>query len=174
MRMGMQRGRPRHAFLVILMGMDVVRSESAGKAYSGAKSCLAQMGQVASVVLLSEMSVRVAWVNWNLYELPPCTPVCLKRRSYTQMVQDLSREYDRDRVLVVGQGAKALQAALCAGVRFYPIVPQEETVSWAKLQEEALPKLLHGTFGEAYQQQLLDWHRKCMPKGLHITDLYGR
>ena len=36
-----------------------------------------------------------------------------------------------------------------------PILPGREADSWRRLQEEALPKLLHGTFSPAYQAELL-------------------
>ena len=41
------------------------------------------------------------------------------------------------------------------GVAFVPILPGREADSWRRLQEEALPKLLHGTFSPAYQAELL-------------------
>ncbi|WP_270761590.1 hypothetical protein [Gemmiger qucibialis] len=36
-----------------------------------------------------------------------------------------------------------------------PILPGREAESWRRLQEEALPKLLHGTFSPEYQATLL-------------------
>jgi len=36
-----------------------------------------------------------------------------------------------------------------------PILPGREADSWRRLQEEALPKLLHGTFSPEYQAELL-------------------
>ena len=47
------------------------------------------------------------------------------------------------------------QAAAANGVAFVPILPGREADSWRRLQEEALPKLLHGTFSPAYQAELL-------------------
>ena len=41
------------------------------------------------------------------------------------------------------------------GVSFVPILPGREAESWRRLQEEALPKLLHGTFSPEYQATLL-------------------
>ena len=41
------------------------------------------------------------------------------------------------------------------GVAFVPILPGREADSWRRLQEEALPKLLHGTFSPAYQAELI-------------------
>ena len=47
------------------------------------------------------------------------------------------------------------QAAAANGVSFVPILPGREAESWRRLQEEALPKLLHGTFSPEYQATLL-------------------
>ena len=61
-----------------------------------------------------------------------------------------------DRVTAVVFGGEAdAQAAAANGVAFVPILPGREADSWRRLQEEALPKLLHGTFGPAYQAELL-------------------
>ena len=46
-------------------------------------------------------------------------------------------------------------AAAANGVSFVPILPGREAESWRRLQEEALPKLLHGTFSHSYQNELL-------------------
>ena len=55
---------------------------------------------------------------------------------------------------MVGDAMGDAQAAAANGVSFVPILPGREAESWRRLQEEALPKLLHGTFSKEYQNQL--------------------
>ena len=52
---------------------------------------------------------------------------------------------------MVGDAMGDAQAAAANGVSFVPILPGREAESWRRLQEEALPKLLHGTFSPEYQ-----------------------
>ena len=59
------------------------------------------------------------------------------------------------KVVMVGDAMGDAQAAAANGVSFVPILPGREAESWRRLQEEALPKLLHGTFSPEYQATLL-------------------
>ena len=59
------------------------------------------------------------------------------------------------KVMMVGDAMGDAQAAAANGVAFVPILPGREAASWRRLQEEALPKLLHGTFSPEYQAELL-------------------
>ena len=45
---------------------------------------------------------------------------------------------------------------------FYPILPEQEAMSWHSLEEEALPKLLHGTYTGDYQRRLMARHTAAM------------
>ena len=58
-------------------------------------------------------------------------------------------------MVMVGDAMGDAQAAAANGVAFGPILPGRESASWRRLQEEALPKLLHGTFDPKYQAELL-------------------
>ena len=63
--------------------------------------------------------------------------------------------YESRKVVMVGDAMGDAQAAAANGVSFVPILPGREAESWRRLQEEALPKLLHGTFSPEYQATLL-------------------
>ena len=63
--------------------------------------------------------------------------------------------YESRKVMMVGDAMGDAQAAAANGVAFVPILPGREAESWRRLQEEALPKLLHGTFNPTYQNELL-------------------
>ena len=65
-------------------------------------------------------------------------------------------DYPPEQILMVGDAMGDYEAAKKNGVWFYPIVVNHEKESWQQLQEEAYPKLLHGTFDREYQKELLD------------------
>lgn len=151
------------AFMVCLLGSEYVLDAARGQVFDGVKSCLERMRIVADIVLLTNFNVRSAYSEWNFHSLPSCTAVCIKRRELAHCVSELlTRGYDRQKVLVVGFGPQCLAAAEKNGVLFYPVFPGQEAISWHSLEEEALPKLLHGTYPGEYQQRLIARHGAVM------------
>lgn len=61
-----------------------------------------------------------------------------------------------------GNAPRTAVLAAANGVSFVPILPGREAESWRRLQEEALPKLLHGTFSPEYQSELLAQLRSAL------------
>ena len=154
------------AFLVCLIGMDSVLDTVHGQVFDGVKSCLERLRIVADLVLLTSVNVRSTYSEWNFYHLPACTAVCLKRREAFQCLATLieEREYDRSKILVVGFGPQALEAVEKNRVLYYPIFPGQENLNWHMLEEEAMPKLLHGTYSGDYQDVLLARHSALFEK----------
>ncbi|OUN17649.1 hypothetical protein B5G38_01045 [Gemmiger sp. An87] len=151
------------AFMVCLLGAEYALDAARGQVFDGVKTCLERMRIVADLVLLTSLNVRSAYSEWNFHSLPPCTAVCIKRRELAHCVNELlGRGYDRQKVLVVGFGPQCLAAAEKNGVLFYPILPGQEAVCWHSLEEEALPKLLHGTYAGDYQQRLMARHTAAL------------
>ncbi len=56
---------------------------------------------------------------------------------------------------MVGDAPGDLQAAQKNDVRYYPILVGKEKFSWDRLVNEAVPKLMNGTFDEEYQNKLI-------------------
>ncbi|MPM95554.1 hypothetical protein SDC9_142709 [bioreactor metagenome] len=56
---------------------------------------------------------------------------------------------------MVGDAPGDLQAAKNNNVKFYPILVNKEAESWTTLENEAVPKLIEGTFDEEYQNKLI-------------------
>ena len=75
-------------------------------------------------------------------------------------------DYPPEQILMVGDAMGDYEAAKKNGVWFYPIVVNNEKESWQQLQEEAYPKLLHGTFDKEYQKELLDKFERGFQKTL--------
>ena len=69
--------------------------------------------------------------------------------------QLLDMGYAKEKLLMVGDAPGDRDAALKNGVRYYPILVGKEGESWERLQKEAFPKLLDGSFDENYQKKLI-------------------
>lgn len=126
--------------------------------FPGVETSLRQLHAVADVAVVSAANESAIESEWTRYGLSRHADVIFgqevgsKANSIAVM---LACGYESRKVMMVGDALGDAQAAAANGVAFVPILPGREAESWRRLQEEALPKLLHGTFNPAYQNELL-------------------
>lgn len=126
--------------------------------FPGVADSLRQLHAVADVAVVSAANESAIASEWAHHGLAEHTDVIFgqevgsKANSIASM---LACGYESRKVVMVGDAMGDAQAAAANGVSFVPILPGREAESWQRLQEEALPKLLHGTFGPEYQATLL-------------------
>ena len=126
--------------------------------FPGVETSLRQLHAVADVAVVSAANESAIESEWTRYGLSRHADVIFgqevgsKANSIAVM---LACGYESRKVMMVGDAMGDAQAAAANGVAFVPILPGREAESWRRLQEEALPKLLHGTFSPAYQNELL-------------------
>ena len=128
------------------------------KPFPGVEYSLHQLHTVADVAVVSAANESAIASEWARYGLATHADVIFgqevgsKANSIASM---LACGYESRKVVMVGDAMGDAQAAAANGVSFVPILPGREAESWRRLQEEALPKLLHGTFSPEYQAELL-------------------
>lgn len=126
--------------------------------FPGVETSLRQLHAVADVAVVSAANESAIESEWTRYGLSRRADVIFgqevgsKANSIAVM---LACGYESRKVMMVGDAMGDAQAAAANGVAFVPILPGKEAESWRRLQEEALPKLLHGTFNPTYQNELL-------------------
>ena len=119
---------------------------------------LRQLHAVADVAVVSAANESAIASEWKRYGLAQHADIIFgqevgsKANSIATM---LACGYESRKVMMVGDAMGDAQAAAANRVAFVPILPGREAQSWQRLQEEALPKLLHGTFSPDYQAELL-------------------
>lgn len=126
--------------------------------FPGVEASLRQLHAVADVAVVSAANESAIESEWQRYGLVRHTDVIYGQEigSKANCIADmLSTGYQPRKVMMVGDALSDAQAAAANGVSFVPILPGQEAASWQRLQEESLPKLLHGTFGPQYQAELL-------------------
>ena len=128
------------------------------KPFPYAEDGLRQLHAVADLAVVSSANESAIASEWKRYGLAKHADVIFgqevgsKANSIATM---LACGYESRKVVMVGDAMGDAQAAAANGVAFVPILPGREAASWRRLQEEALPKLLHGTFDPKYQAELL-------------------
>ncbi|MCI6249396.1 HAD hydrolase-like protein [bacterium] len=135
------------------------------KPFPGVEDSLLQLHAIADVAVVSSANESAIESEWTRYGLARHADVIFgqevgsKANSIASM---LACGYESRKVLMVGDAMGDAQAAAANGVSFVPILPGREAESWRRLQEEALPKLLHGTFSPEYQSELLAQLRSAL------------
>ncbi len=135
------------------------------KPFAGAKEGLEAAHLVADTAVVSSANAGAIYSEWNRHGLAQYMNIMLGQEVGTKAVciRELIQErYDCTKVLMVGDALGDLEAAQKNGVLFYPILVGKEEESWKRLAEEALPKLLHGTFAGAYQEKLIKEQRSIL------------
>lgn len=126
--------------------------------FPGVQESLRQLHTVADLAVVSAANESAIASEWKRYGLAQHADIIFgqevgsKANSIATM---LACGYECRKVMMVGDAMGDAQAAAANGVAFVPILPGREAESWRRLQEEALPKLLHGTFNPDYQAELL-------------------
>lgn len=126
--------------------------------FAGVEKSLRQLHAVADVAVVSAANESAIASEWKRYDLARHADVIFGQEVGSKancIATMLACGYESRKVMMVGDAMGDAQAAAANGVAFVPIVPGREAESWRRLQEESLPKLLHGTFSAEYQNQLL-------------------
>lgn len=75
----------------------------------------------------------------------------------------ICKGYTPDCVLMIGDAPGDLQAAAKNGVHFYPVNPGDESQSWSRFHDEALPRFLSGDYDAAYQAERMREFQALLP-----------
>lgn len=72
--------------------------------------------------------------------------------------------YPPGRALMIGDAPGDEEAARANGIHFYPIIPEQEEASWARLRAEAYPRFLDDTYGGDYERELIAAFHRELPE----------
>jgi len=84
-----------------------------------------------------------------------------KKSEHIEMAS--SGRYDSDKILMIGDAPGDMNAARANNAHFYPINPGGEEASWKRLYEEALPRFFDGSYGGAYEQEVVSEFEAMLP-----------
>lgn len=127
--------------------------------YDHVKEVLENISQVGDICVVSSANGEALEHEWQRHDLKKYLKRLLGQEAGTKAIciKKLKEAgYEQDKILMVGDAIGDLEAARQNEVRFYPILVGQEGLAWKRLQMEAIPKLLEGSFDENYQNQLID------------------
>ena len=126
------------------------------KPFEGVKEGLAFAHEYADVAIVSSANLQAVEEEWELYGLLDSVDILMAQNvgSKAYCIQEmLKKGYDPSRVLMTGDAPGDYDAAKKNGVFYYPILVRHEKESWDEFCETAVPHLLDGTYGGAYQEE---------------------
>lgn len=125
------------------------------KAFQGVKECLELASQYADIAVVSSANSRAVEVEWENNQLLEYVDVVMTQEcgSKTDCLNlMLSKGYNNNRVLMVGDAPGDMEAAKNSGVLFYPIMVGSEVESWMNFRETILDFFI----GETYEKELMN------------------
>lgn len=129
------------------------------KPFDGAKEGLAAAAQFADVAIVSSANRDAVTEEWTKYALLDHVDIMLAQDCGSKahcIAEMLKFGYALDHVLMVGDAPGDRDAAVKNGVFYYPILVRHEGESWKELVDHGLGHLKDGTYGGAYEKELID------------------
>ena len=127
--------------------------------FEGVKVGLEGISKLADISVVSSANGEALDSEWNRHDLVKYLKAFLGQEAGTKqhcIEEKKKKGYDANKILMVGDAPGDLHAAQNNDVNFYPILVNKEGFSWDRLLNEAVPKLIEGTFDEKYQNQLIE------------------
>ena len=129
------------------------------KTFEGVKEGLAYAHQFADVAIVSSANLQAVLEEWELYGLLEHVDIVMSQNvgSKAYCIQELLKKgYDTEKVFMAGDALGDYEAAEKNHVFYYPILVRHEKESWSEFREQAVDKLVDGTYGGDYQHQKID------------------
>lgn len=127
--------------------------------FQGVKEALAYAHRFADIAIVSSANLQAVLEEWDIHGLLEHTDIVLAQDagSKASCIQGLMKKgYDKTKVLMTGDAPGDYKAALENDVFFYPILVRNETQSWKEFKEQAVARLLAGSYAGAYQTEKTD------------------
>lgn len=129
------------------------------KPFPYVKEGLEIISKMADVAIVSSANSGAVADEWTRHKLTASVKVMPGQEAGTKaacIARLKEKNFDNDKVLMVGDAPGDLDSALKNGVLYYPILVGKEEFSWRRLATEALPKLIDGSYKGEYQEKLID------------------
>lgn len=135
------------------------------KPFENVKDTMDFMCKQADLTAVSSANGEAVETEWTKHKLKEDCRVLLSQEAGSKAYcigELLKLGYEKKNTLMVGDAPGDRDSAFKNGVWFFPIIVNKEGESWERLKNEAFPKLVDGTFDEAYQKELLEMFEKAL------------
>lgn len=127
--------------------------------FAGVKEGLSYAHRFVDIAIVSSANLQAVMEEWDVHGLLEHTDIVLAQDagSKAYCIGELVKKgYEPDKVLMVGDAPGDYKAATSNGVFYYPIQVRHEAESWREFKETAVSRLINGTYGDGYQQEMVN------------------
>lgn len=136
--------------------------------FPGVRDSLEALAPLADIVVVSQTPVEALDREWEENKIDTYAAVIAgqeqgSKKEHLQMCTSDGR-YASGRVVMIGDAPGDEDAARTVGALFYPILPGNEAESWRRFHGEAIPRLIGGSWDDAYETELLEEFSRALPE----------
>ena len=119
----------------------------------------------ADIVVVSATPIEALRREWEEHGIAEYTSRIWGQEAGTkrEQIAALRRQYDIDRIIMIGDAPGDLRAAKENGVSFYPITPGYETEAWQRFAELASDRFFAMEYAGDYEQELTTAFMAALP-----------
>jgi len=131
------------------------------------KDCLDKIVKKADVIIVSQTPMEALTREWKENNIDKYTRA-MAGQEYGTKAEHIrfaaKGKYPDNKILMVGDAPRDLEAARTNGILFYPVNPGHEEASWERLCNEALDKFFNGSYKGEYENKLIEEFESYMPE----------
>ncbi|MGE3315117.1 MAG: HAD family hydrolase [Planctomycetaceae bacterium] len=120
---------------------------------------LQKLSSVADMIVCSATPTPALEKEWEEHDIRKYTVAICGQEAGTKKetlgLAQKSGNYDKDKVLMIGDAPGDMAAAKAVGALFYPINPGAEDASWKRFYNESCDRFLSGTYAGEYEAKLI-------------------
>jgi phosphoglycolate phosphatase-like HAD superfamily hydrolase len=131
------------------------------------RESLAFLEDQADMIVVSATPVEALQREWKEHDIARYVRVVAGQEMGGKALHlELAAEgkYEPDHVLMIGDAPGDMKAARANDALFYPINPGHEGESWQRFREEAVHRLLEGSYAGAYEAEVIAEFEKLLPE----------
>lgn len=128
---------------------------------------LIKLGEKADLLVVSQTPVEALEREWAEHDIDKYVTAIAGQEMGTKtehLNYMISKGYDLDKVIMLGDAPGDMKAARANNSLFYPIIPGLEEMSWERFYNEAIDKFFAGTYKGAYEESLIKEFDKYLPE----------
>ena len=135
--------------------------------FTHAVTAIKEMSVFADLIIVSQTPLEALDREWEEHNLKKYLKFIAGQEHGTKtehIALAAKGKYPGNKILMIGDAKGDLDAAKSNGVLFYPVIPGKEDKSWERFLNEAIEKIVIGTYTGTYEESLIKEFRKSLPE----------
>lgn len=135
--------------------------------FDHAIDCLKKIALHSDSIVVSQTPLEALTREWTEHKIDHLINIIAAQEHGTKtehLALAAKNKYADDKILMIGDAAGDLKAAINNGVCFYPVIPGREAESWYKLHSEVFNMFLNGSYKGNLENMLIEEFKNSLPE----------